>query len=129
LILAWVFLRLERASQTLPPETGTSAVDQIANSAGNFIGISRLTVAELTSAFAIKVRTQSIGRGDADAFLPQLRKDITSGKLEVFSIGEPEYRIRSNKLIDQILIPQFYCNRELKRIESTEAQVERVTLN
>ncbi len=40
-----------------------------------------------------------------------------------------EYRIRCNKLIDQILIPQFQCNRKLKRIESTEARVERVTLN
>lgn len=73
------------------PETGTSTVDQIVNSLGNSIRVSRLTVAELTSAFAIKVRTQSINRKDADAFLRQFRQDITSGRLEVFSVGEPEF--------------------------------------
>jgi predicted nucleic acid-binding protein len=72
-------------------EAGTPAVDQIVNSPGNPIRISRLTVAELTSAFAIKVRTQSISRKDADAFLRQFQQDITGGKLEVFSVGEPEF--------------------------------------
>jgi predicted nucleic acid-binding protein len=55
-------------------ETGTSVVDQIANTTGNLIRISRLTVAELTSAFAIKVRTQSISREDADAFIRTISK-------------------------------------------------------
>ena len=73
------------------PEAGTPAVDQIVNAAGNRVRISRLTVAELTSAFAIKVRTQSINRDDADVFLRQFRGDIANGKLEVFSIGEAEF--------------------------------------
>lgn len=38
-------------------------------------------------AFAIKVRTQSINRQDADVFLRQFQGDIAAGKLEVFSIG------------------------------------------
>ena len=70
------------------PEVGTPAVDQIINSADN-----RLTVAELTSAFAIKVRTQSINREDADVFLRQFRTDVASGKLEVFSIGESAFAL------------------------------------
>lgn len=37
------------------------------------------------------MRTQSIGRDDADVFLRQFRGDIASGKLEVFSIGESEF--------------------------------------
>src|SRR5207249_3807384 len=69
-------------------EVGTPVVDQIVNTPGNPIRISRLTVAERTSAFAIKVRTQSISREDADLFLRQFRRDIATGKLEVFSVAE-----------------------------------------
>ena len=72
-------------------EIGTPVVDQIVNLAGNLIRISRLTPAELTSAFAIKVRTQSIGRQDADVFLQRFRRDIANGKLQVFSVAESEF--------------------------------------
>jgi len=72
-------------------ELGTPAVDQILSAAGNRIRISRLTPAELTSAFAIKVRTQSISRQDADAFLGRFRRDVANGKLEVFSMAESEF--------------------------------------
>jgi hypothetical protein len=54
------------------PEAGTPTVDQIVNATDSMVRVSRLTGAELTSAFAIKVRTESI-------------------KLEVFSIGESEF--------------------------------------
>jgi hypothetical protein len=57
----------------------------------NRIRISRLTPAEPVSAFAIKVRTKSIGRKDADQFARQLREDIAGGKFEVFSGGESEF--------------------------------------
>ena len=73
------------------PEAGTPAVDQIVNAVGNFVRVSRLTVAELTSAFAIKVRTGSINRDDAHLFLHRFRNDVATGKLEVFSIGESEF--------------------------------------
>jgi predicted nucleic acid-binding protein len=69
------------------PEAGTAAVDRIVNAADNVGRVSRLTVTELTSAFAIKVRTQSIDREDAELFLRESRRDVASGKLEVFSIG------------------------------------------
>jgi predicted nucleic acid-binding protein len=98
-------------------ETGTSAVDQIANTAGNLIRISRLTVAELTSAFAIKVRTQSISREDADAFLRQFRRDVTSGKLEVFSIGEPEFTTAES------LVERYAFNSRLRALDSLQLAV------
>jgi predicted nucleic acid-binding protein len=72
-------------------EAGTAAVEQIVLAPGNIVRISRLTVAELASAFAIKVRTRSITREDAGAFLRELHKDIVSGKLEVFSITDAEF--------------------------------------
>ena len=73
------------------PETGTPAVDQIIQAAGNTIRISRLTVVELPSVFAIKVRTEFISRDDARVFLRQFREDIISGKLEVYAMRESEF--------------------------------------
>jgi predicted nucleic acid-binding protein len=73
------------------PELGTPVVDQIVSATDNVVRVSRLTVAELTSAFAIKVRRQSISREDADVFVRQFRSDVATGKLEVFSIGESEF--------------------------------------
>jgi uncharacterized protein len=99
------------------PETGTSAVDQIANIADNLIRISRLTVAELTSAFAIKVRTQSISREDADAFLRQFRRDITGGKLEVFSIGESEFTAAES------LVERYAFDSRLRALDSLQLAV------
>lgn len=99
------------------PEAGTPAVDQIVNSPGNSIRISRLTVAELTSAFAIKVRTQSINRKDADAFLRQFRQDITSGKLEVFSVGEPEFTTA------ELLVERYAFDSRLRALDALQLAV------
>jgi uncharacterized protein len=82
------------------PEVGTQLVDQIVNAAGSTVRISRLTSAELISAFAIKVRTQAIDRQDADIFLHQFRADITTGKLQVFSVTEAEFA-RAESLIER----------------------------
>lgn len=73
------------------PEVGTPTVDRIIETAENKIRISRLTVVELPSVFAIKVRTQFINRDDAGVFLRQFREDIISRKLEVFAVREPEF--------------------------------------
>jgi hypothetical protein len=60
-------------------------VDRIIQGADNKIRISRLTVVELPSVFAIKVRTEFINRDDARIFLRQFREDIVSDKFEVFA--------------------------------------------
>jgi predicted nucleic acid-binding protein len=72
-------------------EAGTDAVQQIVAVDGNLVRISRLAVAEFTSAFAIKVRTRAITREDAGQLLHQFREDIVTGKLEVFSVADAEY--------------------------------------
>jgi predicted nucleic acid-binding protein len=99
------------------PEAGTLVADQIFNSTDNVIRVSRLTVAELTSAFAIKVRTQSLSREDADAFLRQFRRDITGGKLEVFSIGEPEFTTA------EFLIERYAFDSRLRALDSLQLAV------
>lgn len=98
-------------------EAGTPAVDQIVNAAGNLVRISRLTVAELTSAFAIKVRTQSINRQDADLFLNQFRRDAASGKLEVFSIGNPEFAMA------ELLVERYAFDLRLRALDALQLAV------
>ena len=99
------------------PEAGTATVDQIVNSLGNSSRISRLTVAELTSAFAIKVRTQAINREDANAFLRQFRQHITGGKLEVFSVGEPEFTTA------ELLVERYAFDSRLRALDALQLAV------
>ena len=99
------------------PEIGTPVVDQIVGATGNFVRVSRLTVAELTSAFAIKVRTQSISREDADAFLRQFRTDVASGKLEVFSIPESAFTMA------ELLVERYAFDSRLRALDALQLAV------
>ena len=99
------------------PEAGTPAVDQIINAEGNLVRVSRMTVAELTSAFAIKVRTQSINREDADVFLRQFRADIASGKLEIFSIWDAEFSKA------ELLVERYAFSSRLRALDALQLAV------
>lgn len=103
-------------------EAGTPVVDRIING-GNVVRISRLTVAELTSAFAIKVRTDSIGRDDANVFLRQFRKDIGTGKLEIFSIGDAEFATA------EMLIERYAFDWRLRALDALQLAVALELLN
>jgi uncharacterized protein len=99
------------------PEAGTPAVDQIVNATDNLVRVSRLTVSELTSAFAIKVRTRSMSREDADVFLRQFRTDIAVGKLEVFSIGESEFTTA------ELLVERYAFDSRLRALDALQLAV------
>ena len=99
------------------PESGTPAVDQIVNAAENRVRISRLSVAELTSAFAIKVRTQSINREDADLFLRQFRGDVAAGKLEIFSVAESEFAMA------ELLVERYAFDLRLRALDALQLAV------
>jgi uncharacterized protein len=98
-------------------EAGTPAVDRIVNATDNLVRISRLTVAELTSAFAIKVRTQFMNRDDADVFLRQFRSDVAIGKLEVFSIGESEFTTA------ELLVERYAFDLRLRALDALQLAV------
>jgi hypothetical protein len=75
--LAAYFFDSSALAKLYHPEVGTPTVDLIIETAENKIRISRLTVVELPSVFAIKVRTQSVASSvlsiplQFNFFLPQ----------------------------------------------------------
>ena len=89
--MAAYFFDTSALAKRYHPEAGTRTVDWIFQHPESKIRISRLTVVEVPSVFAIKVRTGIIDRGDADLLLRQFQEDIVSGKLEVFSVGDAEF--------------------------------------
>jgi predicted nucleic acid-binding protein len=99
------------------PEIGTPRVDQVVNSAGNTIVISRLTPVELISALAIKVRTKSIAQQEADLFLSRFRSDIAVGRLEVFSIAHSEF---ANA---EILVERYAFSLRLRALDALQLAV------
>lgn len=98
--MARYFLDSSALAKLYHEEVGTAAVDQIGRTPGNQICISRLTVVELPSVFAIKVRTQFITRDDARLLVRQFHEDIISGKFEVFAVREPEFAL-AERLLEQ----------------------------
>ena len=69
------------------PEVGTPKVVEIAEAGGAQLRISRLTVVELRSVFAIKARTRVVTREDVDLLLRQFQEDVVSRKFQVFAVN------------------------------------------
>jgi len=104
-------------------EVGTALVDQIVQTTGTRVLISRLTGAELTSAFAIKVRTLALDREDADLLLRLFREDIVSGKREVFSVGESEF------VLTERLVERYAFEFRLRALDALQLAVARELRN
>jgi predicted nucleic acid-binding protein len=98
--LAGYFFDSSALAKFYHPEAGTPAVEQIVQDGGSRNRISRLAMVEMTSVFAIKVRTGFIQREDAGVFLRQFREDIVSGKFEVFAIRDAEFGL-AERLIEK----------------------------
>jgi hypothetical protein len=77
---------------------GTARIDKIVQDAENQICVSRLTVVELPSVFAIKVRTGFISREDAALLMHQFRDDIVSRQFDVFPLREPDFAVAEQLL-------------------------------
>jgi predicted nucleic acid-binding protein len=101
------------------PEAGTAVVEEMVNGAGHVTRISRLTMIELSSVFAIKVRTGFIDRGDAEFLLRQLREDAISERFEVFAFGETEYSDAES------LIERYAFELRLRSLDALQLAVAR----
>ena len=99
------------------PEVGTSEVDQIVQEPGSRLRVSRLSVVELPSVFAIKVRTQFISREDAGLFLRQFREDIVARKFEVFAVDEATFAEAER------LLEQYAFDRWLRALDAIQIAV------
>ena len=82
------------------PEIGSPEVEKIVRTPDSRIWISRLTVVELSSVFAIKVRTRFISREDARLLLRQFQEDIVAESFFVAPIREPELAT-AERLLEQ----------------------------
>ena len=98
-------------------EIGTPTVDEIVRNAGSRIRISRLTVVEMSSVFAVKVRTQFITRDDAWLFLRQFREDLVSRSLEVVAVREEEFALA------QRLVERYAFDRRLRTLDAVQLAV------
>ena len=79
------------------PESGTDRVLAL-NQPQNRIQISRLTLVEVRSAFAVKVRTGEIDQLTAAALWIQLLSDVAAGVFEVLPITDTHYQLAEQLL-------------------------------
>jgi predicted nucleic acid-binding protein len=98
--LSGYFFDTSALAKLYHPEIGTPKVVQIIEAVGAQILISRLTVVELRSVFAIKVRTQVVSREDMSLLLRQFQEDVVSRKFHVFAMHESEFAL-AERLIEQ----------------------------
>jgi len=98
--LAAYFFDSSALAKFYHPEVGTPEVDRIFRTPGIQVRISRLTVVEIPSVFAIKVRTRFISREDARLLVRQFQEDIVAQKFLVTAIREPEFAV-AERLLEQ----------------------------
>jgi predicted nucleic acid-binding protein len=115
--LAAYFFDTSALAKFYHPEVGTPAVDRIVQHPSSKIRVSRLTVVEIPSVFAIKVRTGIIGREDAGLLLRQFQEDVVSGKFEVFSVGDAQFSLA------EILIGKYAFDQRLRTLDALQMAV------
>jgi len=115
--LAAYFFDTSALAKLYHPEVGTPEVDEIVGAAGAQVRISRLSVVELPSVFAIKVRTQFISRQDAQLLRRQFREDIVSRKFDVFAVRESEFALAER------LVVQYSFDIRLRALDAVQLAV------
>lgn len=73
------------------PELGTGEVLRILSEQDRTIIISRLTLVEIQSVFAVKVRTGEISREDAEMLRQRLVAQVASGDYDIFTVTDSHF--------------------------------------
>jgi predicted nucleic acid-binding protein len=80
-------------------EAGSHRVEELVRNPGHRVLISRLTVVEMHSVFALKVRSHAIDAGDATALRRRFLSDIRSGVFDVLALAQTHYE-KAERLIE-----------------------------
>jgi predicted nucleic acid-binding protein len=115
--LSGYFFDTSALAKLYHPEIGTPKVVQIIGAVGAQIRISRLTVVELRSVFAIKVRTQAISREDVSLLMRQFQEDVASRKFHVFAVRESEFALAER------LIERYGYDKPLRTLDAVQLAV------
>lgn len=99
------FFDTSALSKHYHPEPGTVAVDGWLSAPGVTPRISRLTVVEIQSVFAKKVRTGAITATDFQLLCRQFRKDVAAKRLAVVRVTTPHFQ-RAEELIRRLAAAQ-----------------------
>src|SRR5262245_46551465 len=74
------FLDTSALAKHYHPEAGSAEIDRLWDDSGHGLFVSRLTVLEIVSVFAGKVRAGAISAADLDALLRRFTADLTKTK-------------------------------------------------
>ena len=115
--MASYFLDSSAVVKFYHPEAGSATVQRIFAEADRRIRISRLTVVEVRSAFAGKLRMGAITEREARLSLDRFKSDLVAGLMGVFALTEFHYR-RAEQLIEK-----HWARQRLRTLDSLQLAV------
>jgi predicted nucleic acid-binding protein len=115
--LAAYFFDTSALAKVYHQEVGTPKVVEIVDAIGAQVRISRLTVVELRSVFAIKVRTQVVTPEDVSLLLRQFQEDVVSRKFQVFAVNEQAFASAER------LIEKYAFDKPLRTLDAVQLAV------
>ncbi len=89
--MAQYFFDSSALAKLYHPEPGTVEVTRILSEPDRRIVISRLTLVEIQSVFAIKVRTGEISRDDAELFRQRMVLSVAVRDFDVFTVTDSHF--------------------------------------
>jgi predicted nucleic acid-binding protein len=99
------------------PEAGTQQALALFSNPKNRVVISRLSLVEMQSAFAVKVRTGEISQSTAAMLWLQLMADLSSGAFEVLPVTDGHYQVAGE------LIERYGFRHRLRTLDALQLAV------
>jgi predicted nucleic acid-binding protein len=99
------------------PEAGTPIVDQLFSAVGAEIIISRIGLAEIVSAFALKVRTGTIAISNFEQYRRQVHRDVRTRAIRVARMI-----VRHFQLADELL-SRYATKQRLRTLDALQLAV------
>ena len=98
-------------------EIGSASVFRIFSEPGRTILVSRLTLVEIQSVFAIKVRTGVIVRSDAELLRQRMVAHVAAGDFQVYATADSHY------FAAKVLLRQYAYDYRLRTLDALHLAV------